>query len=96
MVLIPTGAPRSVNCAWIVDQGDVPLLDDQPFDEVVVRFVSAGAEAASATLGNRSDILQRKASPADRARGAYLKMCCSGSATHAAVNRSDNSIPQVL
>ncbi len=79
-----------------LDQGDVPLLDDKPFDEVAVRLDPARVAVTTARLGNRLAMLEREAPPADRARGAHPKMCCSGSATHAAVNRSDNPIPQIL
>jgi len=79
-----------------LDQSDVPLLGEQLLDEVAVRLDPARVAVTAARLGNGSAMLQRKAPPADRARDADIKMGCSRSATHAAVDRSDNPIPQVL
>lgn len=79
-----------------LDQGDVPLLGEQFLDEVAVRFDPARVAVTAARLGNRLTMLKCKAPPADRARGADTKMCCCRSATHAAINRSDNPVPKVL
>lgn len=77
-------------------QGDVSLLGEQPLDEVAVRLDPVRVAVATATLGNGSAMLQRKAPLADRAQDADVKMGCSRSATYAAVDRSDNPIPKVL
>ena len=92
-------ADRSTVLAQIrldLDQSDVPLLGEQLLDEVAMRLGPARVAVATARLGNSLAMLERKALPADRARDADIKMGCSRSATHAAVDRSDNPIPKVL
>jgi len=72
-----------------LDQGNIPLLGEQPLDEVTMRFDPARVAVTSARLGNRPTMLKSKAPPANSARNADIKMGCSRSATHAAVDRSD-------
>lgn len=79
-----------------LDQGNIPLLSKQLLDEITVRFDPARVAVTPATLGNRSTMLQRKASPADRARDADTKMGCCRSATHTPINRSNDTVPKVL
>jgi hypothetical protein len=79
-----------------LDQGDVPLLGNQPIDEAAVRLDPARVAVTTATLGKGSTMLKRKVPPADRARGADTKIRRCRSAPHAAVNRSDNPLSQVL
>lgn len=79
-----------------LDQSDVALLGEQAPDEDAVCLDPAGVAVTAARLGNRLTMLKCKASPADRARGAHPKMKCCRSATHAAINRSDNSVSKVL
>ena len=50
-----------------LNKGHVSLLGEQLLDEVALRCDPARVAVAPATLGNRSTMLQRKASPADRA-----------------------------
>ncbi len=77
-------------------QGDVSLLSEQPFDEAPVRLDPARVPVTTARLGNCPAVLKRKAPPADRARDADIKVGCSRSATHAAINRRNDPIPKVL
>jgi len=78
------------------DQSDAPLLGEQVIDEVAVRLSPAGVAFTAARLGCRRTMLKCKAPPANRARDANPKMGCRRSATHAAVNRSNNPSPKVL
>ena len=77
-------------------QGDVTLLGKQLLDEVPVRLDPALVPVTTARLGDRPAMLKCKAPPANSARDADIKMGRSRSATHAAVDRSDNPVPQVL
>ena len=77
-------------------QGDIPLLGNQPFDEIAVRFDPARVPVTAARPGDRPAMLQSEAPPADRTRRADTEMGCSRPATHAAIDRSDNPVPKVL
>lgn len=77
-------------------QGDVALLGEQRLDEVSMRLNPARVPVTTARLGYRLAMLKCKAPPADRARTADIKMDCSRSATHTAVNRRDDPIPKAL
>ena len=79
-----------------LDQGNVPLLGEQLPDEVPVRLDPARVPVTTAGLGDRPAMLKCKALPANSARDADIKMGCSRSATHAAVDRTDNPVPKVL
>jgi len=52
--------------------------------------------SVTARPGNSLAMLKDEAPPAVRARNACPEMRCCPSATHAAVNRADNMVPQVL
>jgi hypothetical protein len=79
-----------------LDQGDVAHLGNQSFDEIAVRFDPTRMAVAAARPGNSLAMLKGQAAPADRARSADPEMCCGRSATHAAVNRTDNPVPKIL
>lgn len=79
-----------------LDQGDVTLLGEQLLDEVAMRFDPTRVPVTAARLSNRPAMLKCKAPPANSARNADIKMGCSRSATHAAINRRDDPIPKVL
>ena len=79
-----------------LDQRDVAQLGNQSFDEIAVRFDPARMAVAAAGPGDSLAMLKGQAPPADRARSADPKMCGCRSATHAAVNRTNNPVPKIL
>jgi hypothetical protein len=79
-----------------LDQGDVAHLGNQPFDEIAMHFDPARMAVPTTSSRDCPAMLKGQAPPADRARSADPKMCCCRSAAHAAVNRTDNSVPKIL
>jgi len=77
-------------------QGDVPLLREQFLDKVTMRLDPARVAVAPARPSNCPTMLKSKASPADCARNADIKVSRSHSTTHAAINRCNDPIPKVL
>lgn len=79
-----------------LDQGHVTLLSEQLPDEAVMRLDLARTPVTATRLGNCLTMLKPALPPADRARRADHKMHRNRAATHAAVNRSNYPVPEVL
>lgn len=77
-------------------QGHGSLLGNQLPDEAAMRLDLARMPVSAARLGHCLTVLQRTPSPADRTRYTDPEPCRCRMATKPAIDRCDNSVPEIL
>ncbi|MBW4331762.1 hypothetical protein KY084_12875 [Stakelama sp. CBK3Z-3] len=78
-----------------LDQGHVALFGDQFPNEAALRFDLARMPVTAARPGHGLTMLQRKSSPADRARHTDTEAGRRRTATQTTINRCNNPVPKI-